>query len=138
MQKLTATQIKKQLDLPSHWKLLGYVVNRIDTDEYLHNLVMKPDRILKWWTPTPERAKVYRASNKAVKALKRIPEIPCVASYLFDQGSQLIVYPFHIPSHLQRLMDEQDDIPDSELVSIDGALGVRKDWFSLDVLSKYF
>ncbi|WP_421863109.1 hypothetical protein [Motiliproteus sp.] len=90
--KRKVADIIKEYDLPQETQLLGYVVHIEESDEFLavHENTSEMER---WgWSHTPENAKLYRRSDKAIKVAQRCKSEAMVCS-LFDTGPQLMVFP---------------------------------------------
>lgn len=93
MDRLAQQRLKKEIGLPSATKYLGYVLNRIESDEYLADYRRNGIAEHWAWTGAPHYAKRY----KDLKQIRRIQQgykkgLTGVC-YLFETPDQFLVYP---------------------------------------------
>jgi len=90
MSQYNIEDLKKQLDIPSHGKFLGYVVHLPNTDEFLGSITDDGLMINKMIVKLPDLAMTFDDIEDAIKATHAF-KYKANVCLLFDVGSQYIV-----------------------------------------------
>lgn len=83
--------IKKEMEIPSHFKFLGFVICNPVKDDYLAKYAASTEAFsFTTWTPTPEFASKFDSYESALDVFNRL-ELQRKAEILmaFDLGSQV-------------------------------------------------
>ncbi|EBL1740067.1 hypothetical protein D1914_25620 [Salmonella enterica] len=83
--------IKKDMEIPSHFKFLGFVICNPVKDDYLAKYAASTEAFsFTTWTPTPEFASKFDSYESALDVFNRL-ELQGKAEILmaFDLGSQV-------------------------------------------------
>ena len=85
--------IRHNLGVEEHIPFFGYLIYRIDTDEFLSSFDISSERILKGWHSYPDQAKPFKKvleANRVCQQLELDPNI-CEIVVGFDLGKQIAV-----------------------------------------------
>lgn len=90
LKKTTAEDIIKEHGLPEDAKCLGYVVHLPVEDEFLGKVINTPEMTQRFFTKTPDMAKVYSNHKKAIRDAKKCKQ-DAIVCLLFDVDDQYAV-----------------------------------------------
>jgi hypothetical protein len=81
---VSLAEFKKLHRIPEELPLLGYIIHRLDTDEFLYFYQDSPYSTLCGWSRIPMLAILYDDDKQAIKLVDEELESPCIVSLLFD------------------------------------------------------
>ena len=105
MKKVFIDEFIKDKGLPDNAVFDGYILQRVDTDEFLSMIVDDEFSCVFGWTVIPDLAKRFTQEREPIAITKNHPEKSMIVSALFDLGEQNSVIPVHVDKHLQHLVD---------------------------------
>lgn len=89
LEQISTEEVIKELGLPKSAKLLGYVIHRPDTEEFVVQAIDNEEESHWAWHPHPQMAKLYDDYPDAYDIAARYTRAPVIVGLLFDIGKQL-------------------------------------------------
>jgi hypothetical protein len=105
---VSLAEFKKLHRIPEELPLLGYIIHRLDTDEFLYFYQDSPYSTLCGWSRIPMLAILYDDDKQAIKLVDEELESPCIVSLLFDSKDSLRshVFPYYIPERAEPFVEK--------------------------------
>lgn len=105
---VSLAEFKKFHGIPEELPLLGYIIHRLDTDEFLYYFQDSQYSTLCGWTRLPMLAILYDNDKRAIKLVNKVLESPCIVSLLFDSKESLRshVFPYYVPERSEPFLEK--------------------------------
>ena len=104
MKKVSISKIIKENGLPDYTVFDGYILQRVDTDEFLSIIHDNEFSCVFGWTPIPNLAKRFSQPHEPIVIAQEHLDKSMIVAGLFDVGFQNCVIPVHVAKHLEAMV----------------------------------